>query len=46
MTHDGLAAHAWGEIDGVPINDVPEVRARFTAFERDFAAAGDQKEAG
>ena len=43
---NGFTAHAWVEIDGVPINDVPEVRARFTAFERDFAAAGGRKETG
>lgn len=43
---NGFAAHAWVEIDGVPLNDVPEVHARFHAFERDFAAAGGQNEAG
>ncbi len=29
-----LAAHAWVEKDGVPINDRPEVVARYAAFEQ------------
>jgi hypothetical protein len=28
-----LPAHAWVEVDGVPVNDVPEVRQRFGSFE-------------
>jgi len=42
---NGFAAHAWVEVDGIPLNDSPEVHARFTAFERDFAAVGGRKEA-
>lgn len=27
-----LAAHAWVEVDGVPVNDLPDVRARYGSF--------------
>lgn len=30
----GPESHAWIELDGVPINDSLDVRARFSAFER------------
>ncbi len=29
-----LAAHAWVEKDGIPVNDSPEVVARYAAFEQ------------
>jgi Transglutaminase-like superfamily len=29
-----LAAHAWVEIDGMPLNDTPEAVARFAAFDQ------------
>ena len=32
-----LAAHAWVEKDGIPVNDSPEVVARFAAFEQPVA---------
>ena len=28
-----LPAHAWVELDGVPVNDAPDVRERFGAFD-------------
>jgi hypothetical protein len=30
----GFAAHAWVEKDGIPVNDRPEVVARYAAFDR------------
>jgi Transglutaminase-like superfamily len=30
----GFAAHAWVEIDGVPVNDKPDIRSLFATFER------------
>ena len=32
-----LAAHAWVEKDGIPVNDRPEVVARFAAFDQPVA---------
>ena len=33
VPHDGvLPAHAWVEVDGVPVNDVPTVRDRYGSF--------------
>ena len=32
----GFAAHAWVEVDGVPLNDEPEVHRRFSAFDDGF----------
>ena len=32
-----LAAHAWVEIDGIPVNDCPEAVARFASFEQPVA---------
>ena len=32
-----LAAHAWVEIDGIPMNDRPEAVARFAAFDQPVA---------
>lgn len=32
-----LAAHAWVEKDGIPVNDSPEVVARFAAFDQPVA---------
>ena len=32
-----LAAHAWVEKDGIPVNDNPDVVARFTAFDQPVA---------
>lgn len=32
-----LAAHAWIERGGVPLNDGPDVAERYAPFERDFA---------
>ncbi len=29
-----LVAHAWVEMDGVPLNDLPEVIARFAVFDK------------
>jgi hypothetical protein len=33
-----LEAHAWVEVDGRPVNDHPDVRERFVAFESPVAA--------
>ena len=30
---EGFAAHAWVELDGCPVNDTPEVTARFAVLE-------------
>jgi hypothetical protein len=34
-----LVAHAWVEKDGIPVNDSPEVVARFAAFDQPVAPA-------
>jgi hypothetical protein len=34
----GVAAHAWVEVNGVPLNDRPEVHQRFAAFESGFSS--------
>jgi hypothetical protein len=31
-TAPALEAHAWVELDGVPVNDAPDVAARYTPF--------------
>lgn len=31
--HEGFAAHAWVELDGVPLNDRPDIAERYAAVE-------------
>jgi hypothetical protein len=35
-------AHAWVELDGVPLHDVEDVAHRFPAFEHDFTAGAER----
>lgn len=37
LEEDVLVAHAWVEKDGIPVNDSPEVVARFAAFDQPVA---------
>jgi hypothetical protein len=36
---DQLEAHAWVELDGAVLNDAPDIRERFSAFEQPLAAS-------
>jgi hypothetical protein len=35
-TSDGLPAHAWVEVDGIPLNEAADVAERFGRFELEF----------
>ena len=33
---DGLPAHAWVEVDGIPLNEAADIRERFGSFGLEF----------
>jgi hypothetical protein len=37
-----LRAHAWVELNGVPLNDDHDVALRFPPFERDFCSPSER----
>jgi Transglutaminase-like superfamily len=39
--HGALAAHAWVEVTGVPVNDMPNVRERFGSFDLRLPRLGE-----